>query len=123
MSKIGPNQGQSGMYELDVHEHVPLLCPADYGASGASFDAKDYFITSGDAVSKCRFLLKELEAFAASITDDGPWRDAVVQAVAGVRTLIGYLVAARGPQIFLETEYLNRKLFVIPKDPRRREAS
>lgn len=123
MAKIGPGQGREPYYELDVQEHVPTLDPADYGATGPVFDPKKYFITSGDAIFKVRFMISELEALHASIDGDGPWRRAVGGALRGAHSLLEYLVAARGTQIFLETEHVDHKLWVIPKDPRKREAS
>ena len=91
------------VYELAVEAHVP---------AAGGVNPRDYFITSGDAVSKARTLRRDLLSLGTSAGDE---------AAAAADTLIGHLVAARGDAIFLETEYdSDHRLFCIPKNPRKR---
>src|SRR5208283_1406468 len=105
-SKIGPNQLPSNSYELDIYDHISVIDPKDFGYRGKPFDPKAYFITSGDAIQKTKFLLKELRAYAERIPKDNTdWRAAAEAALIGGQSMLDYLIQARGPSIFLETEW------------------
>jgi len=121
MTKIGPLQGVASIYELDIYDHVQPIDPALYGADGIFFNPQQYFITSGDAISKTKFLIQELTTYLPNTSNNELWQDATLQAIVGAKSMLEYLIAARGEAIFMETEWNNHRLYTIPKNPRNRE--
>lgn len=105
-------------FELCVSEYVPALDPADFGLDGPAFDPRSYFVTSGDAVAKTRVMIRDLRAM--SETAAGGWADAVSDGLRRAELMLAALISARGPHVFLETEHEDHRLWVIPKDPRKR---
>lgn len=96
------------VFVLNVYEHVKKT---EY------FDPKSYFITSGDAIFKMKFMLSELQDRINKEKDS-----AVVQSLSTslseARLLNDKLLKARGPDCFLETEWEQHELKCIPKNPR-----
>lgn len=90
------------VYELVVETHIPAV---------GGLIPRDYFITSGDAVSKARTLQRDLIALGTAQGDE---------AARATEILIDHLVAVRGDAIFLETEWDDHRLLCIPKNPRSR---
>ena len=103
-------------YELDILKHVQAVDPKNYGAKGILIDPIQYFITSGDAVSKTKALLKDFTKAASE--SKGKYATALKKAVKLTQELVVNLELARGDACFLETEWDNHVLFVIPKNPR-----
>ena len=119
--KIGVTpDGTAASYELVIYDHIPLIDPAKFGSSAESFDGANYFVTSGDALSKTTVLIKDLRAYAHSIPNsDKALQMAAAEALAGAMRLRDLLVEARGSNVFLESEWSSdHKLLVIPKNPR-----
>ena len=101
-SRIGSTMPdpRPAVFELVIGDHVNTV---------AGIDPLDYFITSGDAVSKARILQRDLRS--AGAIHEADRANALVEA----------LIAARGNAIFLETEYSSdHRLLCIPKNPRAR---
>lgn len=95
------------VFELDIDAHVQAVGP---------INPRNYFVTSGDAVSKASVLAADLHSYATTTGDDQA-RQASDRAAELVRSLI----AVRGDAVFLETEYdINHRLLCIPKNPRSR---
>jgi hypothetical protein len=92
------------VFELGLDEFLPTF---------DEFNPNDYFITSGDAVEKTRFMLKQLKKLREERTID-EYDIAIVKC----DNLLQLLIAMRQPDLFLETEWLNHRLLCIPKNPR-----
>ncbi len=125
IGKIGDrlDNPRPSMFELCVLEHVPLLDPKKFGLEGEIFNAHRYFITSGDAVSKARILVRDLKQLKADMAaihnlNNPTWDTAIGDRVQRAEHLLELLIEARGTSIFLESEYNDRRLWVIPKNPR-----
>lgn len=103
-------------YELDVKEHVSILDPSKYGSKDPVLDPVQYFITSGDAVAKSKALLRDLQEVVAKAK--GRYATAAKKVVKQAEKLISDLETARGDACFLETEWEDHVLYVIPKNPR-----
>lgn len=103
-------------YELDVGQHVSVLDPSKYGSKDPIIDPVQYFITSGDAVAKSKAMLRDIAAVAAKAK--GRYGTAAKKVVQQAQTLITNLELARGDACFLETEWEDHVLYVIPKNPR-----
>ena len=101
--------GRVGEPIPDPRPAVFELVIADHVAGASGIDPRDYFITSGDAVSKAKALSRDLRQAGEFGEADRALR------------LVDALVAARGEACFLETEYASdHRLLCIPKNPRTR---
>jgi len=116
-------------YVLDVLDFIqPLNPPSQFDME--SLDATDYFVTSGDAVQKTRYLAKIIWSYAGNARkqlremkkpskiakefEKLCWKQA-----GGCTRMLNALIKARGEAVFLETEWnSDRKLLCIPKNPR-----
>lgn len=78
-----------GIYELILSEFVTAI------------DPKTYFVTSGEAVRKAEQLAKDLWKMAGQ-----------------AQKLQNYLKKARGPAVYLETEWNDGRLILKRKNPR-----
>jgi hypothetical protein len=68
--KVGEPIGEirPAVFELIVADHVPFVDPKDFGLKNEkSINPADYFITSGDAVEKTRFLEGVIWQFAGEL--------------------------------------------------------
>lgn len=104
--------------------------PTDYNIK--DFDLpkpSDYFITSGDAVSKATVMVADMwqiagkarKQFAKSKSKSHQEFIKKIWAFSGqCQSFLNYLKKLRGEHIFLETEHRDHKLYVIPKDPRKK---
>lgn len=127
------------VFELIVGEHVSTLNPADFGMELAAISPELAFVTSGDAVKKAEELERQYINLADAmamlttplegeevelhggmkIENVAKLRDAAYLEAGRCRSLINKLVLARGPACFLETDWTpDRKLILVPKDPR-----
>lgn len=118
-------------FDLVVDDHVPFVNPRSYGITDfKGINPNDYFVTSGDAVSKAKFLEKEMWDLAGSarkkfgtsrIKKHKEFVAAVWKAAGRCRAMVKTLEKARGDAIFLETEWINHQLICKPKNPRARD--
>ena len=118
------------VFHLDLDVHISLPHPATFNTPDAPYlDPHDYFVTSGDAVAKAQQLEADLWVLAGRIRSynkqkkqhkRSKYEQAAWKAAGQARTLVRRLIEARGPMCFLETEWRNRILLVIPKNPRNR---
>ena len=126
--RIGIASPGQPSYILAVSDFIsPLNPPPSYNMP--AINPEEYFITSGDAVQKTKYLCKVLWRYAGQVRrklksmrptagdlefERSCWR----QAGAAVKMLHA-LIKIRGEHIFLETEWnSDRTLRVICKDPR-----
>lgn len=109
---------------------------------------KHYYITSGDAIEKAKILEKDIIAYISRLQEKVlmayeneylvgrekaveyytakkslpskilQYLEAYIDAKTGARRLIDELVKAKGEYCFMETEWENHSLHVIPKNPR-----
>lgn len=122
---------KSKAFKLVIHDHVQPFNPVDHGVDDIrAIDPADYFVTSGDAVEKAKVLAgdlwdvaKQAKAKYGSSKNkkhkaliDEIWRVAS-RASQFIRTLEG----VRGDAIFLETDWLDHTLYVVPKNPRSKD--
>lgn len=128
--RVGDGNLDSSVYRLYVHEHVPLVDPTKYGLLQLpKIDPGAYFITSGDAVEKTRILQRDLWQLAGNIRRHSlktkeksklrALESLAWQAAGASRKLLNLLVAIKGKNVFLETEWNNHILYVIQKNPRK----
>lgn len=130
-----PKIGQSGSghqrYELDVYDFLQVLDPPK-GFDLSRIDPNDYFVTSGDAIQKTQYLTKVLWENAGNARrqlndieepngeqiefESDCWKQA-----GAVRRLMNALLEAKDKNVFLETEWKEHRLIVIPKNPRLRK--
>lgn len=120
------------VFELRLADHVPTVNPADYGIVFEFVDPHRYYVTSGDAVEKTKILDRDMWRWAGRVraalrgkkgAEKRAWKKfekAVWQAAGRSRKLLMLLCAIRGKNVFLEQEWNDRRLLVIPKNPRAR---
>lgn len=127
------------VFELKIDNCLCCIKPEVFNlpTSTLAINPHSYFITSGDALAKAIKLEKDLwllatklrKKYAALRTRKGkkvwvfnPTYKAYVEAVwkcAGqCRTMVNRLCEAKGANCFLETEWREQRLIVIPKNPR-----
>lgn len=112
------------VFELRLSDWVETINPADYGLpqDTPSIDPKAFFVTSGDAVQKARYLVKSIVRVVDQL-DISPYRHAVADMLPKAAKLVRALENIKGSNVFLETEYdAERKLRIIPKNPRNKIA-
>jgi hypothetical protein len=124
-----PVEGQP-FFALYLSDHLPDINPTNFnlGDDVPSLDPNYYFITSGDAINKAHKLQDDLWALAGNLKSNYKGRskkfDKYIKAVwscAGFsRSLVNKLYKIKGEHCFLETEWRNKILIVLPKDPRAR---
>lgn len=121
-------EGQAGVrYELVISEFIkPLIIPHDIEGL-TSIDPYDYFITSGDAIKKTDQLYRDIAQLGRSIQQviQGGSTSILMaldvectEALQGCLKMKQALENSRGKAIFLETDWIENKLVVIPKNPR-----
>jgi hypothetical protein len=133
MDQQQPCVGEAGpgcaRYVLDVFDFVqPLDPPPQFDME--SLNPNDYFVTSGDAVQKTRYLSEIVWAYAGTVRKQlrkmkRPSKAAKVfeklcwKQAGGCTRMLNALIKVRGEAVFLETEWnSDRKLLCIPKNPR-----
>ena len=105
------------VFELAVLEYVPILDPGEFGVKDAIFNARDYYITSGDVINKTKVLICDLRLrLEQAATSE--LQAAISVRIVGAERMLGDLLLVRGSSVFLEAEHNDRKLLVIPKNPR-----
>ena len=112
--KIGKAVSGHHIYELVVNEFVEPINPPS-GIQLEQIDPNQYFITSGDAIQKTKYMAKVLWAYAGRARKilksvKKPPKDLVEfekhcwKQAGGVNRMLAALIRARGKDIFLETE-------------------
>lgn len=107
-------------FTLDILTHVPIVNPDDYNlpCDTPKINPEDYFVTSGDAVEKAKYMAQQIRKLSKSVTHTG-YAAALSVMADNADYLIEKLITARGPDCFLETEWCGGHiLIVIPKNPR-----
>lgn len=108
------------VFELRLNDWVETINPTDYGLSQdtPSVDPKSFFVTSGDAVQKARYLVRSIVKVVDEL-DVSQYKHDVANTLSQAAKLVRVLEEVKGKNVFLETEFdAERRLLVIPKNPR-----
>lgn len=123
------------VFELRIYDHIPLLEPADFGIpeDAPRLDPLEYFITSGDAISKTKYLCKMAwqkyrdvkEYLKTKPKGQRKAYEKLAKEITGkCQSLMYKLINCRGESHFLETEWRgDAVIVVIAKNPRPRDNS
>ena len=115
-------------YELDINKYIQAVeTPKCMGIK--SIEPKNYFVTSGDAISKSNQLLSDFydhAHLARKLAKKGvdnaktirEYESHCWKSAEQTRKMITDLKKVRGKSKFLETEWLNGTLMCIAKNPR-----
>lgn len=113
---------------IKIYEHVPLIDPKDYNITDIEkIDPLYYFTTSGEAIWKATYMEKVFWAAAGRATKlygksknkkHKEYCSKMWAAAGAARKLLNLLKEIKDDSIFLETEWRDRDLYVIPKNPK-----
>lgn len=112
------------VYVLNLDSYLRYMKPAEFGLPSAvpTINPFDYFITSGDAIKKTIMLRSDLISTISRVlslyTDALRYKLALTTLLSSIDKLLSDLEFARGDALFLETEWYDHVLFVVPKNPR-----
>ena len=136
------SENRPAVFELKLCEHLPDVNPKTFGLSDVpAIDPHAYFITSGDALAKAIKLEKDMWKLAAllnttyaklrTIKGKKTWifeskykkhakkyAETVWKCAGRCRAMKNNLNKAKGVNCFLETEWREQRIIVIPKNPR-----
>lgn len=118
-------------FHVSIGDHITTIRPQDYGISDMPvMDPSAYFVTSGDAVCKATVLDKDMWQAAGRAQrlygkskrkKHQEFVKKVWEMAGSCRKFVNFLKGLRGDAIFLETEHRDHKLYVIPKNPRKKD--
>lgn len=127
------------VFELRLRDCLPCIDPETFGlpTNTLAIDPYAYFITSGDALAKAIKLEKDIWALASELQKkyarlkkrkgqttwvfNPKYRKYIAttwKCAGRCRTMVNRLYEAKGINCFLETEWREQRLIVIPKNPR-----
>ena len=121
MHRIGlplPNQ-RPQLYYLVIDDHLKIIDPENYNINDSPFDPGYYFITSGDAVEKCKAMIRSYNDHIKKHINNIEYTNEMNKQLLNAKILLEYLKEAKGEDCFLETEWDDHNLLCIPKNPRR----
>ncbi|MCC9655282.1 hypothetical protein [Rhodopirellula halodulae] len=146
--KIGePVAGDETVFELVLSDYFKPISTKDFGLDREGISPRDYYVTSGDAIQKTKYLERllwklsgdlrreciEVIASERSISMQAAYQHYLktkepaglrayefeIWKLAGkARKLRNALIQARGEHCFLETDWEGSKLLCIAKNPR-----
>jgi len=116
---------------LDITHYLDVIRPKDYFIFREDFDPHTYFITSGDAINKTQMLIADLDSYKTHIQECINYQKAytnieleflciIDNAIASAYQLLSDLYTAKGENCFLEIEWEDHNIRVVPKNPRAR---
>ena len=126
-------------FELRLPDFLPCVSPKSFGlpADTPTIDPYAYFITSGDALAKAIRLKKDIQElipqlhqkYAKTRTTNGEKKwiynkgykkyiKTIIACADCCGEMVNGLCKAKGINCFLETEWREQHLIVIPKNPR-----
>lgn len=121
----------SSVFKLDIYKHIPFVNPEDYKLKDVnSIDPHKYFITSGDAVEKTRVMERDLWDLASELRrliktrpEIKEYEKKVWSAAGKARALLNRLTRIKliCDALFLETEWSDHVLYLLAKNPRKKE--
>ncbi len=110
------------VFRLTINKHVKTIDHTKYSISDPALiiDPNYFFITSGDAIEKVKYMILRYNELIGTIQDI-EYKKEIEEARDQVSLLLDKLISAKGPNCFLETEWRgDNTLVVIPKNPRKR---
>jgi hypothetical protein len=131
--ELESDMDDSDHFTLVVNDYVPFIDPVNYGIDQeemAGINPADYFVTSGDAVSKATMLEKEMWTLAgiaqkrfgrSKVKVRRQFAAALWKAAGKCRALVNKLKKVRGSALWLETAWEDHKLICVPKNPRKKD--
>lgn len=126
--RIGLGQPNLPIYEFDVYDFLCKLEPPP-SFKMDPIDPVDYFITSGEAIQKTKYLCKVLWENAGRARKrlglikkptkkDKAFEKECWEQAGKANKMLNELKKARGENVFLETEWRDSTLLVLAKNPR-----
>ena len=126
---IGGNYDKScTVFEIKIYDHLNHIDPVEFGLTDIpKLDPEMYYITSGDAIRKTMQLQKDLWILVGQIqklAGKKPskkhklYLKALYSCAAKSKVLIDKLKVAKGDAVFLETEWRDRRVICVAKNPR-----
>ena len=121
------------VFEIKIYDHLNHIEPSKFGLTDApSLNPEMYYVTSGDAICKTVQLRKDLWLLINRVKDaagkkpNKKWQKyltALYSCASKSTVLINKLKAAKGDAIFLETEWRDRRVICVAKNPRPKNKS
>jgi len=129
--RVGASTVTGQVYELAVDDFLQPMSPPNQFEM-EELDPNDYFITSGDAVQKTKYLCtiiwsyagkarKQLNGMNQPTAASKKFERLCWEQAGSARKMLNALIGIRGEDVFLETEWNEHMLIVIPKNPRVRK--
>ncbi|MFA5767152.1 MAG: hypothetical protein WC919_04470 [Candidatus Paceibacterota bacterium] len=126
---IGGDYGEScTVFEIKIYDHLNHIDPSEFDLTDVpSLDPEIYYVTSGDAICKTMQLHKDLWILVGKIqkmVNKKPnkklstYLKALYSCAVKSKVLIDKLKVARGEAVFLETEWRDRRVIAVAKNPR-----
>lgn len=110
----------SSAFSIHIDKHIRFVDPKKFKtADETPLRAKDYFVTSGDAVQKLTIFIQHVRQ--AIKRNKNAYGRALAKVLNDANLLMKAFLKIRGPHCFLETEWESHRLLCVPKDPRRRD--
>lgn len=116
------------VFEIKVYDHLNHIDPSEFGLTDVpKLDPEMYYVTSGDAICKTTQLQKDLWLLVGKIqklAGKNPTKQlasylkALYSCAVKSKVLIDKLKIAKGEAIFLETEWRDRRVICVAKNPR-----
>lgn len=116
------------VFEIKIYDHLDHIDPAEFGLSNVpTLNPEMYYVTSGDAICKTQQLQKDLWILVGQIQklagkkppkELAAYLKVLYRCAARSQVLIDKLKVARGDAIFLETEWRDRRVIAVAKNPR-----
>ena len=116
------------VFEIKLYDHLNHIDPTEFGLVDVpSLNPEMYYVTSGDAICKTIQLQKDLWLLIAKVKQAAgkkptkklqKYLSALYSCASRSQVLINKLKIARGDAIFLETEWRDRRVIAVAKNPR-----
>jgi len=116
------------VFEIKLYDHLNHINPTDFGLSDIpSLNPEMYYVTSGDAICKTIQLQKDLWILIGKIRQIAnkkstkklsAYLKALYSCASKSQVLINKLKIAKGDAVFLETEWRDRCVICVAKNPR-----
>jgi hypothetical protein len=116
------------VFEIKIYDHLDHIDPAEFELSNVpTLDPKMYYVTSGDAICKTQQLQKDLWILVGQVQKIAgkkppkklaAYLKVLYRCAARSQVLIDKLKVARRDAIFLETEWRDRRVICVAKNPR-----
>ena len=118
------------VFILETNVYIDIIRPKSSFVFIEDFDPSTYFVTSGDAIEKTKALQHDLAEYKVDVqrsieilncyTDpELELLNIIDAAMQGCDMMLADLYTAKGENCFLETEWVEHNILIVPKNPRR----